>query len=33
MLLKLVVVDTFIQDSTMASDVLGPKYAYVFESF
>lgn len=28
-LLKLVVVDTFIQDCTMTSDVLGPKYMYI----
>lgn len=33
MLLKLVVVNTFIQDSAFTSDVLGPKYLYNFESF
>lgn len=32
-LLKLMVVYTFIQDPTMTSDVLGPKYMYIFESF
>lgn len=33
MLLKLVAVNTFIEDSTFTSDVLDPKYLYNFESF
>lgn len=33
MLLKLVVVNTFIQDSTFTSDVSGPRYMYISQSF